>query len=123
MDLRCIVVDDNRQYLETAVRILRSDGIDVVGIAGDAATALALVEELRPDVVLVDVELGDDSGLDLAHQLQTLRATPATILISTHAEEDLGCAVAESRAIGFIGKTRLSGACVRELLAQWNRGT
>jgi chemotaxis response regulator CheB len=123
MDLRCIVVDDNRQYLETAVRILRSDGIDVVGIAGDAARALALVVELRPDVVLVDVELGDDSGLDLAHKMQTLRAAPATILISTHAEEDLGRAVEESRAIGFVVKTRLSSACVRELLVQWNRGT
>lgn len=123
MDLRCIVVDDNRQYLETAVRVLRSDGIDVVGIAGDAATALALVEELGPDLVLVDVELGNDSGLDLAHQLQTLRAAPPTILISTHAQEDLGCAIEESRAIGFVGKTRLSGASIRELLDQWNRGT
>jgi DNA-binding NarL/FixJ family response regulator len=115
-----MLVDDNDQYLETAARVLRSQGIDVIAVASDATTALALARSLRLDVVLVDVELGADDGLELVRDIGALTAAPATILISTHSEEELGEALAESPAIGFVPKSRLSGACVRHLLSQVN---
>ena len=123
MELRCLVVDDNEEYLKTAARLLHSEGLNVVGVARDGRTALALTERVRPDVVLVDVELGDESGIDLVRMIGALPSAPATILISTYAEEDLAEALADSPAVGFVPKTRLSAARVRHLLGQSNRGT
>ena len=120
MSVRCMVVDDNPGFLETASRVLSRGGLTVVASATTSADALARVRETQPDVVLVDVLLGSESGLDLARQLAAdsdLHGTKV-ILISTHSAEDFADLIAASPAIGFLSKSRLSGTAVEELLAE-----
>jgi DNA-binding NarL/FixJ family response regulator len=113
MTLRLIIVDDSPPFLEAAQALLEQEGIEVVGVARDAATAARLVEELRPDVTLVDVDLGADSGFDLARDLQP---SSNVILISTHAEEDLARLIQASPALAFVAKTRLSARAIFDAL-------
>lgn len=82
----------------------------VVGVATTCAEALRLEEELRPDVVLVDIRLGDESGFDLARRLNS-----TVILISTHAESEFAEEIAASPAAGFVHKAQLSGSAVLRL--------
>jgi len=111
--LRCLIVDDNALFLEGAADLLRREGLDVVGVASNSAEAFELVSELQPDVTLVDVDLGDEDGLELARRLSD---ASKVILISTHSEQDLGNLIATSPALGFVPKTRLSAQAIRELL-------
>lgn len=117
--LRCLIVDDNLRFLETARELLRRDGLDVVGVASNTADALARAAELQPDVALVDVYLGEEDGLDLARRLAngSERVRCPVILISTYAEADLGEAIERVPAAGFVRKTRLSGAAIHDVLA------
>ena len=117
--LRCLIVDDNAPFLEGSADLLRREGLDVVGVASNSAQAIRLVSELRPDVTLVDVDLGDEDGLELARQLSDSNSSAAhsdVILISTHSEADLAHLIAASPALGFIPKTRLSAQAIRDLL-------
>ena len=117
VQLRCLIVDDNSLFLEGAADLLRREGVDVVGVASNSAEAIRLVAELRPDVTLVDIDLGDEDGLELARQLNDVSAGPSkVILISTHSEEDLAQLVAASPALGFVPKTRLSAQAIRDTL-------
>lgn len=110
-------MDDNSFFLKGASDLLRREGLDVVGVASNTAEAIRLATELRPDVTLVDIDLGDEDGLELARQLNHgSLAQSKVILISTHAEEDLEQLIAASPAIGFIPKTRLSAEAIREAL-------
>src|SRR6476469_7823713 len=111
--VRCLIVDDNALFIEGATGLLKREGLDVVGVATNSAEAIRLASELRPDVTLVDVDLGDEDGLELARQLSD---TTKVILISTHSEDDLGHLVATSPALGFVPKTRLSAQASRDLL-------
>ena len=117
VQLRCLIVDDNSLFLEGAADLLRREGVDVVGVASNSAEAIRLVAELRPDVTLVDIDLGDEDGLELARQLNDVSAAHSkVILISTHSEEDLAQLVAASPALGFVPKTRLSAQAIRDTL-------
>ena len=69
MTLRCVIVDDSPAVLRAASDLLEGQGFAVVGVAATAEEALRRVEELRPDVVLVDIDLGPESGFDLARRL------------------------------------------------------
>jgi DNA-binding NarL/FixJ family response regulator len=113
--LRCLLVDDNAVFLETASRILESQGLRVVGRARTTREALELAAELRPEVALVDVELGDENGFDLAEALAAAVPSTRVILISTHAEEELSALLPESRAVGFLAKNQISAEAVRGL--------
>jgi len=115
---RCVIVDDNRDFLDAATRLLEHQGISVVAVATSSAEGLQCVEELRPDVTLVDIDLGDESGFDLIERLHGngFGAAVPTILISTHAEEDFAELVAASPALAFIPKAALSGAAIRDVL-------
>lgn len=95
----------------------------VVGIASTGEQALGLAETLRPDVMLVDIDLGDESGLDVARRLSASPAAPQVILISTHAGEDYAGLIEASPAIGFLSKPTLSARAVQELLAGSGPGT
>jgi DNA-binding NarL/FixJ family response regulator len=106
----CLIVDDNALFIEGATGLLRREGLDVVGVASNSAE---LVSELRPDVTLVDIDLGDEDGLELAGRLSD---STKVILISTHSEEDLAHLIATSPALGFVPKTRLSAQAIRDLL-------
>ena len=120
MPLRCLIVDDSDQFLRAAQSRLGRNGIEVVGTATTSSTALERVGKLRPDVVLVDVGLGEENGFDLTRQL--VAAYPylrsRVVLISTHEEEDLGDLVDGSGAAGFICKTELSASAVLELFSR-----
>jgi DNA-binding NarL/FixJ family response regulator len=117
--LRCLIVDDSPRFLDAARGLLERQGVTVVGVASNSADALRSAGELRPDVTLLDIDLGGESGLELARRLQ-YQAGPApapVILISTHAEQDYAELIAASPAIGFLPKTALSADAIRDLLA------
>jgi DNA-binding NarL/FixJ family response regulator len=114
--VRCVIVDDNALFLEGAAELLGREGLDVVGVASTSAEAIQLVSELRPDVTLVDIDLGDEDGFELAQRLHAIPGDSKVILISTHAEEDLAHLVELSPALGFIAKTRLSAQAIRDTL-------
>jgi CheY-like chemotaxis protein len=121
--LRCLIVDDSPRFLEAARGLLERQGVAVVGVASNSAEALQRAGELRPDVTLLDIDLGGESGLELARRLhgqttgQAGRASAPVILISTHAEQDYAELIAAGPAIGFLPKTTLSADAIRDLLA------
>jgi CheY-like chemotaxis protein len=116
--LRCLIVDDSSQFLAAARAWLERQGIAVVGVASTGAQALQRTVELHPDVVLVDIDLGDESGFNVADQLQRHAGvdSPRVILISAYAEEDYAELIAASSAVGFLSKTALCGQRIRQLL-------
>ena len=117
MRLTCLIVDDSPVFLDGAVDLLGREGVDVVGVAAGGEDAIRLVQELHPDVTLVDVDLGDEDGFEVVEQLAALEGASAkVILISTHAEDDLGPLIRTSPALGFVPKARLSAEAIRELL-------
>ena len=110
MQIRCLIVDDNQPFLDAARLLLEREGMAVVGTATTSAEALRLEEELRPDVVLVDIRLDQESGFDLARRLSA-----KAILISTHTQSEYADEIAASPAAGFIPKARLSASAVQRL--------
>ena len=118
MTLRCLIVDDSPRFLDAARGLLEYQGVTVVGVASNSAEALRRAEELRPDVTLVDVDLGGESGLELARRLDGAAgvARAAVILISTHVEQDYAELIATSPAIGFLSKAGISADAIEELL-------
>jgi len=122
--LRCLIVDDNSQFLAAARRWLEPQGITVVGVASTAAEAVLHAAELHPDVVLVDIDLGGESGFEVARQLQDIAGAGSfqVILISAYTEEDYAELIAASSAVGFLPKTSLSGQRIRELVDQAVQG-
>jgi DNA-binding NarL/FixJ family response regulator len=119
MMLRCLIVDDSPRFRDAARSLLERQGIAVVGLAATSAEALRRAEELRPDVMLVDIDLGGESGLELARRLhhQAGLAPARVILVSTHAEQDYAELIEASPAIGFLSKTAVSGSAIRDLVA------
>ncbi|XVV16136.1 response regulator [Actinoplanes sp. CA-131856] len=113
MTLRCLLVDDNRHFLLAARDLLEREGLTVVATAEDSAGALGRAAELHPDVALVDINLGGESGFDLAARL----APTPVIMISTHSGDDYADLIAASPAIGFLSKIELSATAVRDLVA------
>ena len=116
---RCLIVDDNESFLEIAAASLTGADLDVVGTATTSAEALRQVAERQPDVVLVDLNLGAESGFELARVLveRFPQLASGVVLISTRAEQDFGGLIKVSPAAGFIPKTQLSAGAVRELVA------
>jgi DNA-binding NarL/FixJ family response regulator len=115
--VRCLIVDDSAAFRDAARGMLERSGFDVVGMARSGAEALDRYRELRPDVTLVDVDLGADSGFDVARLLHDADSpAPSVILISTHSEQDFADMIAESPALGFVPKFALSPNAIRELL-------
>jgi DNA-binding NarL/FixJ family response regulator len=128
--MRCLLVDDNAAFLSSARMLLDRQGVMIVGIASTSAEALRLAAALRPDVVLVDIALGEENGFDLARRLAESSAdnrgdgdgaAMAVIMISTAAESDYADLIAESPAAGFLPKVELSAAGIRRILAGEHR--
>ncbi len=118
MPLRCLQVDDNEAFLEAASVLLEREGLTVVGVASSIAEALRQARALKPDVILVDIGLGDESGFDLARLLAQdgLADDADVILISARAEMDYTELLAESPAAGFLPKSELSGQGISRIL-------
>jgi DNA-binding NarL/FixJ family response regulator len=117
--VRCLIVDDNEPFLKEARELLEREGIDVIGVATSAAQALAKFAELQPDLTLVDIDLGGESGFDLIRAMadEPNRSTTRVILISVHDESDFADLIRASSAAGFVSKTELSAQAIRDVLA------
>jgi CheY-like chemotaxis protein len=123
--LRCLLVDDSLDFLQTARALLEQEGLQIVGIATTGADALVRAAELRPDVTLLDVDLGTTDGFELARNLARRPNLDAghLILISVNTEEDLIDLIEASPAIGFVWKPTLSAATIESLVHDVGGGT
>jgi two-component system, NarL family, nitrate/nitrite response regulator NarL len=122
MSRRCLIVDDNRVYLDEARDLLQRQGITVVGIASNCAEALAVAASNRPDVALVDVDLGVESGFEVARALVMSDEPMPVILISAYAEKDLRELLDDSPAVGFLPKSMVSRGAIDDLLTDRREG-
>ena len=115
--LRCLIIDDNPRFLDTARRLLERDHVTVVGVGSNGDDAMRLADELRPDVTLIDIDLGAENGFAVTRRLAQLERAPAgkLILISTHAENDFADLIAASPAIGYVQKSALSAQAIYAL--------
>jgi DNA-binding NarL/FixJ family response regulator len=118
MPLRSLIVDDNARFLAAARDLLERQGIAVVGVASSSAEAVQLAGELRPDVALVDIDLGEESGFDVARRLagETGRRLSRVVLISAYPETDFADLIAASPAVGFLSKSDVSAGRIQEVL-------
>ena len=115
--MRVLLVDDSVEFLAAARRLLEREGLQVVATATTIAEAVRRAGETSPDVALVDIDLGGESGFEVVRRLLHDREDHVrVVLISSHAAEDFADLVAESRAVGFLSKSRLSAAAIREVL-------
>jgi CheY-like chemotaxis protein len=118
MALRCLIVDDSADFREAARVLLEQEGVTVVAVASSGEEALAYAHELRPDVTLIDIDLGGESGFAVARELVDDGSADAgsVILVSAHAEEDFADLIEASPAAGFVSKSDLSTAAIGALL-------
>lgn len=112
-----LIVDDHEAFREAARSLLEAEGFDVVGETGGGHAALMAAETLRPDVVLLDIQLPDLDGFAVADGLASQPSPPAVVLISSRDAETYGARLAHAPARGFLAKRDLSGAALAELLA------
>ena len=110
------IVDDHRGFRRMARRVLETAGFDVVGEAPDGETALDAIRELRPEVVLVDVQLPGIDGFEVASRLTANGNAPAVVMTSSRDGADFGPLVADSGARGFVPKADLSGPAIDALI-------
>jgi DNA-binding NarL/FixJ family response regulator len=118
-----LVVDDNRSFADVARVLLERQGERVLGTACTSADAVELARELRPEVVLVDLALGDECGLELARVLagDGSGKAPVVILISAYSPCDVAELIAASPAAGFLPKSDLSSDAIRRIVASTGR--
>ena len=111
-----LIVDDHPGFRASARRMLEASGYAVIGEAADGAAAIAAVGELGPDLVLLDVQLPDLDGFEVAARLRALGEETEIVLTSSRDRSDFGTAIDESAACGFIAKAELSGRALAELV-------
>ena len=117
MPLRCLIVDDNTSFLKAATALLEREGMTVVGVASNGVEAVARGRELSPDVILLDIALGGESGFEVSRRLVEAGPGDAKIvLISTHSGEDFEDLIAATPAVGFVPKSDLSANAIRRLV-------
>jgi DNA-binding NarL/FixJ family response regulator len=114
-DMNVLIVDDHPSFRANARALLEAEGFVVVGEAEDGASALRAAAELSPQLVLLDVQLPDLDGFEVAARL-TNGGGPAVVLVSSRDGSDFGPLVERSGARGFIPKAELSGAALLSLL-------
>jgi DNA-binding NarL/FixJ family response regulator len=112
MRRRVLVVDDHPSFRRFATKLLQAGGFDVVGEAKDGASALAAVRRLQPELVLLDVLLPDMSGLAVAKTLAADSYPPKVVLVSSRSASELGPALEESPAAGFLTKSELTAGAL-----------
>lgn len=124
MAVRCLIVDDNAEFRRAASDLLAQEGITVVGVAATGAQARDACRELTPDVVLLDVDLGEESGFEVARQLagRTGLVQPQVILISAYSRDDFEEMIAYTPAVSFLSKASLSGAEIQRVVARGRGG-
>ena len=118
---RVLIVDDHAPFRSIARQLLTADGFLVVGEAASGAEAIHACGDLRPDLVLLDVQLPDIDGFVVAAALATRAAPPAVVLVSSRSRADYGSSIEDCPAHGYIPKSELSGHGLRRLLRLANR--
>jgi DNA-binding NarL/FixJ family response regulator len=118
MRTKVLVVDDHDGFRACVRQLLEAEGFEVVSEAADAASGIEAARTLRPDVVLLDVQLPDLDGVRASKRIGALNGGSAIVLTSSCDIADLAGALAESPARGFIPKSELSGEALRALLTQ-----
>jgi DNA-binding NarL/FixJ family response regulator len=111
-----LIVDDHAAFRASARALLEAEGFEVIGEAADGAEAVAAVAGLRPNIVLLDIQLPGVDGLAVAEQLASGPDPPAVVLISSRAAVAYGPRLSETPARGFIPKSRLSGEALEALV-------
>jgi DNA-binding NarL/FixJ family response regulator len=118
---RVLIVDDHAPFRSIARQVLTAAGFLIVGEAADGAEAIRAFGVLRPDLVLLDVQLPDIDGFTVATVLTSRHHPPTVVLVSSRSRTDYGSRIEVCRASGFIAKAELSGDAVRRLLPLPNR--
>lgn len=114
MPLRVLLVDDDERFRVAACRALHADGIDVVAEVSNGLDVVSAAARWQPDVVLLDIDLPDIDGLEVARRLLTEDPGPVVILISTR-DAAYGRRVAAGLAAGYLPKDRLSLQAILDL--------
>jgi DNA-binding NarL/FixJ family response regulator len=114
--VRVLIVDDHPSFRASARSLLESEGYEVVGEAADGAEALTAAAQLAPDLVLLDVQLPDIDGFEVARRLAESTRPPQVVLTSSRDGADYGACIDEAQARGFVPKAELSGAALAVLL-------
>jgi DNA-binding NarL/FixJ family response regulator len=112
-----LIVDDHPSFRASARRLLEAEGFDVIGEAADGQAAIAAAQRLQPDLVLLDVQLPDLNGFEVAARLAALGLPPAVVLTSSRNPAEYGRLVTDATVRGFVPKAELSGAVLTDLLA------
>jgi DNA-binding NarL/FixJ family response regulator len=112
-----LIVDDHPSFRASVRRLLEAEGFEVIGEAGDGHAAIAAAQQLQPDLVLLDVQLPDLDGFEVATRLAALGLPLAVILTSSRNAAEYGALVAETPVRGFVPKAELSGAALTGLLS------
>jgi two-component system, NarL family, nitrate/nitrite response regulator NarL len=116
MTMSVLIVDDHTPFRTFAHSLLEAEGFEVAGEAADGDAALVAVEELHPDVVLLDINLGTIDGFEVARRL-ALASAPKVVLISSRPASDYGAKISEAPIVGFLPKQELSGEALQRLVA------
>ena len=111
-----LIVDDDPSFREAARLALAARGLRVVGEAGGALQCLALVRQMRPDAVLLDINLPDGDGVAIAHRLSAIGGC-RVVLTSSDATAAPDRLVSSSGAAGFVAKENLAGPALKAYLA------
>jgi DNA-binding NarL/FixJ family response regulator len=111
-----LIVDDHAAFRSSARALLQAEGFDVVGEAADGAGAVEAVAVLRPEIVLLDIQLPDLDGIAVAEQLARVPEAPAVVLISSRDAAVYGPRLHATLARGFIPKSGLSGEALAALI-------
>ncbi len=116
MTMTVLIVDDHAAFRTFAHSLLEAEGFEVAGEAADGESALAAAEELHPDVVLLDINLGTIDGFEVARRL-AVASSPKVILISSRPAADYGTRIGEAPIVGFLPTQELSGEALHRLVA------
>ena len=116
MSRTVLIVDDHAGFRASARELLEAEGYEVVGEAGDAASAVRATRELRPDIVLLDIQLPDVDGVQASRLIEAENGGSEIVLVSSRDVSYLAGALAECPACGFIPKSQLSGVALKKLV-------
>ncbi len=117
MGVTVLIVDDHPSFRASARTLLEAEGYEIVGEAENGVTAIRAAEQLHPDLVLLDIQLPDVDGFEVAERLRELEDPPEIVLTSSRDGADYGRCIECCGAVGFVPKADLSGAAIAALLA------
>ncbi|MBV9315601.1 MAG: response regulator transcription factor [Pseudonocardia sp.] len=117
MSVSVLIVDDHAGFRSLARKVLGADDYVVVGEASDGASAIAALGVLKPELVLLDIQLPDRDGFDVSQQLIKESPELKIVLISSRDARDYGCRLDQSDVRGFIPKAELCATALTKVLA------